>query len=150
MKGRKRQLLVDTLGFPLAWRVEPANMSDKKAARYLVGGLSPLWPRIETVIADAGYLSEKLMEFIKDHAGWTLIIVKRNEPEFKVVGLNWIVERTFAWLGRERRLSKDYELKVQTSETFIEITSLQALLEEDHRTNDFSHMLLVLLCHKLL
>jgi len=58
--GRKRQLLVDTLGFPLAWRVEPANMSDKKAARYLVGGLSPLWPRIEMVIADAGYLSEKL------------------------------------------------------------------------------------------
>ena len=93
VKGRKRQLLVGTLGFPLAWRVEPANMSDKKAARYLVGGLSPLWPRIETVIADAGYLSEKLMEFIKDHAGWTLTIVKPNEPEFKVVGLIWIVER---------------------------------------------------------
>ena len=129
VKGRKRQLLVDTLGFPLAWRVEPANMSDKKAARYLVGGLSLLWPRIETVIADAGYLSEKLAEFIKDHADWTLTIVKRNEPEFKVVGLNWIVERTFAWLGRERRLSKDYELKVQTSETFIEITACRLFLK---------------------
>lgn len=129
MKGRKRQLLVDTLGFPLAWRVEPANMSDKKAARYLVDGLPPLWPRIKTLIADAGYLSEKLTEFIKAHTGWTLTIVKRSEPEFAVVGLNWIVERTFAWLGRNRRLSKDYETKVQTSETVIQIAACRLFLK---------------------
>ena len=129
VKGRKRQLLVDTLGFPLAWRVEPANMSDKKAARYLVDGLPPLWPRIETVIADAGYLSEKLTAFIKDHAGWTLTIVKRSKPEFTIVGLNWIVERTFAWLGRERRLSNDYEQKVQTSETLIQIAACRLFLK---------------------
>ena len=129
VKGRKRQLLVDTLGFPLACRVEPANMSDKKAARYLVSGLSQLWPRIETVIADAGYLSEKLTEFIKAHAGWTLTIVKWSEPEFTIVGLNWIVERTFAWLGRERRLSKDYEQKVQTSETLIQIAACGLFLK---------------------
>ena len=129
VKGRKRQLLVDTLGFPVAWRVEPANMSDRKGGRYLVSGLSPLWPRIETVIADAGYESRKLAKFIKVHAGWTLKIVKRDTPEFAIVGLNWIVERTFAWLGRERRLSKDYEAKVQTSETIIEIAACRLFLK---------------------
>ena len=129
MKGRKRQLVVDTLGFPLAWWVEPINMSDKKAARYLMDGQSPLWPRIKTVIADAGYLSKRLTEFIKADAGWTLVIVKRSEPEFTIVGLNWIVERTFAWLGRERRLAKDYELKVQTSETLIQIAACRLFLK---------------------
>ncbi|MCB1970033.1 MAG: transposase [Geminicoccaceae bacterium] len=104
MKGRKRQLLVDTLGSPIAWRVKPANMSDRKDGRYLISGLAPLWPRIKTVIADAGYESKKLGKFIKDHAGWTLKIVKRVTPEFAIIGLNWIVKRTFAWLGRERRL----------------------------------------------
>ncbi len=92
-------------------------------------GLSLLWPRIETVIADAGYLSEKLTTFIKAQTGWTLTIVKRSEPEFSVVGLNWIVERTFAWLGRERRLSKDYELKVTTSETLIQIAACRLFLK---------------------
>ena len=105
-------------------------MSDKKAARYLMSGLSALWPRIKTVITDAGYLSEKLRAFIKTHAGWTLTILKQNEPESKVVGLNWIVERTFAWLGRNRRLSKDYEPKVQTSEIWIEIAACRLFLRQ--------------------
>ena len=73
--------------------------------------------------------AKKLTEFIKAHTGWTLTIVKRSEPEFAVVGLNWIVERTFAWLGRERRLSKDYELKVQTSETWIQIVACRLFLK---------------------
>ena len=129
VKGRKRQLLVDTLGFPVAWRVEPANMSDRKGGRYLISGLAPLWPRIETVIADTGYESKKLGTFFKDHAGWTLQIVKCDTPGFAIVGLNWIVERTFAWLGRERRLSKDYQAKVQTSETIIEIAACRLFLK---------------------
>ena len=138
VKGRKRQLLVDTLGFPLAGRVEPVNMSDKKAARYLVDDLSSLWPRIKTAIADAGHLSEKLTEFIKAHTGWTLTIVKRGETEFTIVGLNWIVERTFAWLGRERRLSKDHEQKEQTSETLIQIAACKLLLSPSNPTSHTS------------
>ncbi len=128
MKGRKRQLLVYTLGFPVACRVEPANMLDRKAAGYLVGGLPLLWPRIKTVFADAGYESKKLTEFIKEQTGWDLKIVKRSEPEFVIVGLNWIVERIFAWLGRERRLSKDYEAMLQTSETLIDITACKIMM----------------------
>lgn len=56
------------------------------------------------------------------------MIVKRSEPAFKIVGLNWIVELTFGWLGRYRRLSKDYEFKVQTSETLIEIAGIRTML----------------------
>lgn len=128
MKGRKRHILVDTLGLLIASRVEPASMSDRRAGAKLVAGLAPLWPTIRTVIADAGHESRKLGAEIKRHEGWRLVIVKRSEPAFKIVGLNWIVERTFGWLGRHRRLSKDYEFKVQTSETLIEIAAIQTML----------------------
>ena len=82
-----------------------------------------------TVIADAGYESRKLAKFIEDHAGWTSKIVQRDTPEFAIVGLNWIVEQIFAWLGRERRLWKDHQAKVQTSETIIEIAACRLFLE---------------------
>ena len=128
VKGRKRHILVDTLGLLIASRVEPAGMSDRRAGARLVAGLSPLWPTIRTVIADAGHESRKLAAEIKRHEGWRLVIVKRSEPAFKIVGLNWIVERTFGWLGRHRRLAKDYEFKVQTSETLIEIAGIRNML----------------------
>lgn len=93
-----------------------------------MAGLSPLWPTIRTVIADAGHESRKLAAEIKCHEGWRLVIVKRSETAFKIVGLNWIVEHTFGWLGRHRRLSKDYELKVQTLETLIQIAGIHTIL----------------------
>ena len=129
MKGRKRHILVDTLGLLIASRVEPAGMSDRRAGAKLVAGLAPLWPTIRTVIADAGHESRKLAAEIKRQEGWRLVIVKRSEPAFKIVGLNWIVERTFGWLGRHRRLAKDYEFKVQTSETLIEIAGIRTMLD---------------------
>ena len=128
VKGRKRHILVDTLGLLIASRVEPAGLSDRRAGARLVAGLSPLWPTIRTVIADAGHESQKLAAEIKRHEGWRLVIVKRSEPAFKIVGLNWIVERTFGWFGRHRRLSKDYEFKVQTSETLIEVAGIWTML----------------------
>lgn len=128
VKGRKRHILVDTLGLLIASRVEPAGISDRRAGAKLLAGLSPLWPTIRTVIADAGHESRKLVAEIKRHEGWRLVIVKRSEPAFKIVGLNWIVERTFGWLGRHRRLSKDYEFKVQTSETLIEVAGIWTML----------------------
>ena len=60
--------------------------------------------------------------------GWKLQIVKRRQRAFKITGLTWIVERSFAWLGRNRRLSKDYEYCVQTSETMIDIAALRIML----------------------
>ena len=129
MKGRKRQVLVDANGFLVACRVEPAGMSDRKTARFLTAGLPPLWPRIRTVIADAGYQSEALAQHLGDQAGWELCIIKRPRPGFEIVGPNWIVERTFAWLGRHRRLSKDYEFRVQTSKALITVAACALMLK---------------------
>ena len=116
VKGRKRYILVDTLGLPIARRVEPANLSDKRGAGRL--------------IADGGHKSKKLAVEIKRREGWKLVIVKRCECAFKITGLTWIVERTFAWLGRSRRFSKDYERLVQTSETMIDIATVRIMINK--------------------
>src|SRR4029450_9337543 len=87
----------------------PAHGSDRVAGAGLLGGLSPLFPRIRTVIADAGHESRKLARQLMQDNGWKLKIGKRKQRAFKVPGLTGIVERTFAWLGRNRRFSKDYE-----------------------------------------
>ena len=128
MKGRKRQILVDMNGFLVGCRVESAGMSDRRAARALTAGLAPLWPRIRTVIADAGHESSALTEHLAEHCGWELRIIKRPRPGFEIVGPNWIVERTFAWLGRHRRFSKDYEFRVQTSEALITVAACALML----------------------
>jgi putative transposase len=128
VKGRKRHILVDTLGMLIASRVEPANMSDRVAGARLLSGLSALFPRIRTVIADAGHQSRKLARQLLRDEGWELRIVKRNQRAFQITGLTWIVERTFAWLGRNRRLSKDYEYCVQTSEAMIDIAAIRLMI----------------------
>jgi transposase len=128
VKGRKRHILVDTLGLPIANRVEPASVSDRRAGALLLGGLGPLFPRIQTVVADAGHESKKLARELFRGNRWKLQIVKRRERAFRITGLTWIVERTFAWLGRNRRMSKDYEYAVQTSETMIDIAAIRLML----------------------
>jgi putative transposase len=128
VKGRKRHILVDTLGLMIAHRVEPANMSDRRAGARLLGGLGPLFPRIHTVIADAGHQSRKLARDLIRQEGWKLQIVKRRQRAFQIRGLTWIVERSFAWLGRNRRFSKDYEYRVQTSETLLDIAATRFIL----------------------
>jgi putative transposase len=127
VKGRKRHILVDILGLPIANRVEPANMSDRRAGGRLLAGLAPLWPTIEAIVADAGHESHKLARQLR-RDGWSLQIVKRRQRAFKIAGLTWIVERSIAWLGFNRRLSKDYERYVQTSETLLEIAAIRLML----------------------
>jgi putative transposase len=104
VKGRKCHLLVDTVGMVVARRVEAAHVSDQRAGARLLGGLDSSFPRIRTMMADAGYESRKLARELKRSHGWRLQITKRRQRAFKVTGLTWIVERTFAWLGRNRRL----------------------------------------------
>lgn len=128
VKGRKRHILVDTLGLPIANRVESADTSDRRAGGRLLAGLAPLFPRIHTVIADAGHESRKLARELLRNEGWKLQIVKRRQRAFKITGLTWIVERSFAWLGRNRRLSKDYEYRVQTSELMIDLAATRLML----------------------
>ncbi|MEM9811765.1 MAG: transposase [Pseudomonadota bacterium] len=117
VKGQKRQILVEIQGVLVACRVEPVGMSDRKAARNLTAGLPALWPNIHSVFAVARYESKSLTQHLRETNDLRLIIVKRKERAFR------IVERPFGWLGRHRRLSKDDEYQVQTSETLITIAA---------------------------
>jgi len=72
--------------------------------------------------------SRRLARELMREAGWKLQITKRGQRAFQITGLTWIVERTFAWLGRNRRFSKDYEYRVQTSETLLDIAATRLML----------------------
>jgi putative transposase len=130
IKGRKRHLLVDTLGLPLSVYVTPADVQDRVAAQCLMAGLKPFVPRLKKIWADGAYTGEKLVGWCKEQGGWELEIVERNADAegFIVLPHRWIVERTLGWLIRYRRLSKDYERKVQSSETFIKVAKIRLIL----------------------
>lgn len=128
VKGRKRAILVDTSGLLLCCRVEPASLQDRSLAYGLLAGLQPLWPKLACVFADAGFQSEPLAQWLEKHCGWRLEIVRRSASGFTVQPKRWVVERTFAWFGRNRRLSKDYEQTVQSSEAWMWIAMLRLVL----------------------
>lgn len=130
VKGRKRHLLVDTLGLPLSVYVSPADAQDRSGARLLLAGLKPLAPRLKMIWADGAYSGEELAKWCEEQGGWELEIVERNKKTkgFEVLPKRWIVERTFGWLRRDRRLAKEYERKVHTSETLIEVAMIRLIL----------------------
>jgi putative transposase len=132
IKGRKRHLLVDTLGLPLAVYVSPADIQDKVGARWLLAGLKPLLPRLKKIWADGAYSGDPLSQWCQQEGSWELEIVERDREAtgFEVIPKRWIVERTISWICRNRRMSKDYERKVQTSETFIEVAMIRLILRQ--------------------
>ena len=130
MVGRKRHILVDTLGLLIASRVEPAHLHgsrtrDQRGAKGLLAGLAPLQPRLAVVYADGAYAGEHLRGWCAAHAGVELRVVRRPERHrFVVIPKRWIVERTFAWLGRNRRLAKDHEARPQTTEVLMAVAMI--------------------------
>jgi putative transposase len=131
VKGRKRHLLVDTLGLPIAWYVTPADLHDTVGARKLLGGLAYFVPRLKKIWADAAYRGTELAEWCQQQGkGWDLEVVERapGTHGFQLLPRRWVVERSFAWLSRNRRLAKDYERMVQTAETLIEIAAIRLIL----------------------
>jgi putative transposase len=130
VKGRKRHLLVDTLGLPIISYVTPADVHDTVGARQLLGGLAYCAPRLKRIWADAAYRGKELADWCQQRGGWELEIIEREPGThgFRVQPRRWVVERSFAWLSRNRRLAKDYERKVQTSETLIEVAASRLLL----------------------
>jgi putative transposase len=130
VKGRKRHLLVDTLGLVLSVYVSSANIQDRVGARCLLAGLKVPLPRLKQIWADGAYTGERLAGWCKERGKWELEIVKRSADTegFAVLPHRWIVERTLGWLMRSRRLSKDYERMVQTSESFIMVAMIRLIL----------------------
>jgi putative transposase len=130
VKGRKRHMLVDTLGLPVSISVTSAGVHGKVGAWRLLAGLKPLVPRLAKIWADGAYTSQKLARWCAGYGSWELEIVGRDPGTrgFAVQPRWWVVERSFAWLVRNRRLRIDYEGKVQTSETLIEVAFIRLLL----------------------
>ncbi len=100
--------------------VTTANRSDKKGLEQMLKAIKSTMPRLKVIKADQGYVSARLEKWVLDICGWILEVTKKPEGKgFQVIPQRWVVERTFAWLGNYRRLSKDYEVLAATSEAFI-------------------------------
>ena len=128
IKGRKRHLLVDTLGLLLWVYTTPATASERWAAKGCVAGMAFSLPRLKTIWADAGYTGDDLAQSCAGN-GWDLVIVRRPQGRFEVQPKRWIVERTLAWLLKSRRLMVDYECRPQTGESFIHIAMSRLMVK---------------------
>lgn len=134
IKGRKRHIAVDTLGLLLAVVVTGAAVDDAKAAPEVMAQLHEKeYPRLRVVWADNKYHNHDLYRWKAEQRElrWTLEIVSRPEGAkgFVLLPKRWVVERTFAWLGRARRLSKDYERVTTSSECMIRLRAIEVLLQ---------------------
>ncbi|AWM37641.1 Transposase DDE domain protein [Gemmata obscuriglobus] len=129
--GRKRHILVDSMGLLLAVLVTAASVDDAKAAAELFGRLDeqPMG-KVRRVFADRKYHNYALYEWVETNARWELVIVRRPDGAKGWVKLprRWTVERTFAWLGTCRRLSKDREKTVRSSEAFVKLAMIHLML----------------------
>jgi putative transposase len=129
--GRKRHIVVDSMGLLLAVLVTAADVDDAKAAAEVFARLDgqPV-SRVVRMYADGKYHNFALYGWVREHAAWQLTVVRRPEGAKGWVRLpiRWTVERTFAWLGKCRRLSKDRERSVQSSEAFIRLAMIRLML----------------------
>ena len=129
VNGRKRHLVVDTLGLVVAAVVHAASLQDRDGAKLVLKKLVGKFPRLKKILAD-GIYNGGIAEWAREVGRWVLEVVVRP-PEtqgFEVLPWRWIVERTFAWLGRYRRLSKDYEGRPESSESWIYIAMTNWML----------------------
>jgi putative transposase len=132
VKGRKRHLLVDTLGLILAVVVTAASVQDRDGASKLLEILRQRYTRLRHIWADGAYAGP-LVEWVKGlrlHRPIRLEIAKRSDTVkgCVVIPKRWIVERTFGWFNRYRRLRKDYELLPETSEALIQVTMIHLMV----------------------
>lgn len=131
VKGRKRHILVDTVGNILEVVVHAASVQDRDGAKLLFAKLvDALIEHLQRIWADAAYRGQ-LIDWVHEHLNAVLDIVEREPDQkgFQVLPRRWVVERTLAWLGRYRRLSKDYEHCLSSSEGMIYIASIHTMLK---------------------
>jgi putative transposase len=136
--GRKRHIVVDSMGLLLVVLVTAANVDDAEAASELFARLEgqPMG-KVTRMFADSKYHNFKLYEWVAEHAEWELNIIRRPEGKrgWVMLPIRWTVERTFAWLGRCRRLSKDREKSVLSSESFVKLAMIQLMLHRLRPSN---------------
>jgi putative transposase len=132
VKGRKRHLMVDVLGLILMVVVHGADIQDRDGAKLLLERIKGHFSRLRLIWADGGYAGA-LVQWVRAWRLWRplrLEIIKRRDGAvgFEVLPRRWVVERTFGWLGRWRRLSKDYEYLTQTSEAMIYVAMIHLMV----------------------
>ena len=142
--GRKRDILVDTEGFLLAVVVHAASLPDRKGGQQVLEAAGDAFPRLQHIWADQGYTATLVYWAAQEH-GWRVQVVypqfrqlKRYAPEvlaelgaepgFRVIPRRWVVERTFSWFGRQRRLSKDYERLAGSTAALLYLAGIRLLL----------------------
>ena len=139
VKGRKRHILVDTLGLLIAVVVTSGNVQDYHGAKPVLKKVKDRSPRLKVVWVDGIYEKEWLIAWVKSECGWELQVIKRTDKDkgFKLLPKRWVVERTFAWLGRYRRLSKDYEKLTETSEAMIQMAMIHIMVRRLEPTRQY-------------
>ena len=136
VKGRKRHIVTDTEGSLLAVLVQTANIQDNHGAVPLLRIISRMFPKLRHIFADRVYRGPKLLKALADLGKWTIEIVTRSQTvgTFKPEPRRWVVERTFAWFGRNRRLAKDFEASIASAEAWVLIASVRLLSRRLART----------------
>lgn len=129
VKGRKRHILTDTNGLPIAMIVHAADIQDRDGAPLLLETIRNRFPWLRHVFADGAYAGPKLATALERIGSWSIEIVKRPDTAkgFKVLPRRWVVERTFAWLNRNRRLTKDFEATIQNAIAWLMVGSIKLL-----------------------
>ena len=129
IKGRKRHILTDTIGLPVGMMVHPADVQDRDGAPDLLASVRHAFPWLRHVFADAGYAGDKLRGALEKLGDWTIEIIRRSDAAkgFVLLPRRWVVERTFAWLNRNRRLAKDVEATVESAVTWLYIASVKLM-----------------------
>jgi putative transposase len=127
--GRKRHVVTDTDGLLLAVQVHPANVQDVHGAVPLLQHLRQRFPALQHVFADRIYRGKGLLDALASYGPWTIEIVERppGVKGFQLLPRRWVVERTFAWLGRCRRLAKDFEASTATEVAWLLVAHIRLL-----------------------
>ena len=129
IKGRKHHIVTDTLGFMVGLVVHSAGIQDRDGAPEVLKSIRRSHPNLRHIFADGGYAGPKLRTALEGIGDWTIEIVKRSDTAegFEAIPRRWVVERTFAWLNRCRRLAKDWEKSIESSQAWILIAHIRTL-----------------------
>jgi putative transposase len=148
VKGRKRHIIVDSLGLLLAVAVTSAKLDDGTAAPRVLGKLGAAdYPRLEVVYGDGRYNNRSLQRWLRrERAGYQVKTVERpaGAQGFVLLPKRWVVERSLAWLGRYRQLSKEYDYEPEVSESWVQVSALHLMLrryrpDKEHQQPAFKH-----------
>ena len=134
VRGRKRHIVVDTLGLLLVAVVHAASMSDTEGALDVGAKLRERFPRLRLIYADQSYRHTMIEWFRRVLHCAVEIVARRTAPEFHVLPQRWKVERTFGWFNRSRLLSKEYDVYVECSAYWVYLASIQVMMRRLART----------------